>query len=167
MLTLYTGCDDGTPEESDADSSAATDSDGDTETDPAEETHVVLDECGLELTCPAFKYILDPLPQDALDCPQATYDAMEAGLIRVEYELDGAPVGTYREELSLLLPDQTVLRQSRERANPNGEGPWSAWSAHEICQVSSEYEPEANVGDCLTVEDWTCEAVAQELAGEG
>lgn len=143
---------------------------GETEvvTGGAEETHVVLTGCGAQLSCEVMTVVIDIMPSSALECAENLYDNGKPGLVSLLHEVDGDSLPPYMEDTILMLADGRVVRQRRERdcgeKDVCEDGPWKAWGPHEICEVpSGNFDPEANISNCMDMADWTCEQVLGAL----
>jgi hypothetical protein len=130
---------------------------------PAEETHVLLSSCGLELACEPMRFIFDIHPPSAEKCAQALLDEGRPGLLSVFHESDGDSYPPHQEDAILILSDGSLLLQSRRRdCGDKGyceEGPWKAWGPHQECSLSgTTFYPDL-YDHCEDVPDWTCEDV--------
>lgn len=130
-----------------------------------EEEHVVLlDDCGLELSCDPITIHIESWPSDAVACARGRHADGEPSLLEYGYLPGGGPEYFNFEEAFLTMPDRRVIRQSRGRMqtdDPPQCRPWGAWGPHEVCDVVHYFTPDGNVQNCEEVPDFSCEELIE------
>lgn len=159
----------------DSEDTADTADTGDTDdcTEPlegAEEEHVVLlEDCGLELSCDPITLHIESWPADAVQCAISRHAEGEPSLLRYGHLPGGGPDYFNFEEAFLTMPDRRVIRQGRGRMqtdDPPQCRPWAAWGPHEICDVVHALRPDGNVKNCVEVPDFSCEELIEIYESE-